>query len=70
MFNKVFLTDVAERAVSTALQAWAAAFAIPGPDILDSIKIGAVAGLVSIAKAISARKVGDDSASLTRVSEQ
>jgi hypothetical protein len=70
MFNKVFLTDLLERAVSTALQAWAAAFAIPGPDILDSIKIGAVAGLVSIAKAISARKVGDDSASLTRVSEQ
>ena len=70
MFNKVFLTDLLERAVSTALQAWAAAFAVPGPDVLDSIKIGAVAGLVSVAKAISARKVGDDSASLTRVSEQ
>ena len=39
MFNKVFLTDLLERAVSTALQAWAAAFAIPGPDILDSIKM-------------------------------
>ena len=70
MFNKVFLTDLAERAVSTALQAWAAAFAVPGPDVLDSIKIGAVAGLVAGAKAISARKVGDDSASIARVSEQ
>ena len=70
MFNKVFLTDLAERALSTALQAWAAAFAVPGPDVLDSIKIGAVAGLVSVAKAISARKVGDDSASIARVSDQ
>ena len=70
MFNKVFLTDLAERALSTALQPWAAAFAVPGPDVLDSIKIGAVAGLVSVAKAISARKVGDDSASIARVSEQ
>ena len=70
MFNKVFLTDLADRALSTALQAWAAAFAVPGPDVLDSIKIGAVAGLVSVAKAISARKVGDDSASIARVSEQ
>ena len=70
MFNKVFLNDLAERAVSTALQAWAAAFAVPGPDVLDSIKIGAVAGLVAVAKAISARKVGDDSASIARVSEQ
>ncbi len=70
MFNKVFLTDLAERAVSTALQAWAAAFAVPGPDVLDSVKIGLVAGLVSVAKAISARKVGDDSASIARVSEQ
>ena len=70
MFNNVFLTDLAERALSTALQAWAAAFAVPGPDVLDSIKIGAVAGLVSVAKAISARKVGDDSASIARVSEQ
>ena len=70
MFNKAFLTDVAERAISTAMQAWAAAFAVPGPDVLDSIKIGAIAGLVCVAKAISARKVGDDSASLTRVTEQ
>ena len=45
MFNKVFLTDLAERAVSTALQAWAAAFAVPGPDVLDSVKVGLVAGL-------------------------
>jgi len=52
------------------MQAWAAAFAVPGPDVLDSLKIGVVAGLVSVAKAISARKVGDDSASLTRVTEQ
>ena len=70
MFNKVFLTDLLERSISTALQAWAAAFAVPGPDVLDSVKIGLVAGLVSCAKSISARKVGDDSASLTRVSEQ
>ena len=48
MFNKVFLTDLAERGLSTALQAWAAAFAVPGPDVLDSIKIGLVAGLVSV----------------------
>ena len=69
MFNRQFLSDVAERAISTSLQAWAAAFAVPGPDVLDSIKIGAVAGLVAVAKAISARKVGDDSASFARVSE-
>ena len=62
MFNKAFLTDVAERAISTAIQAWAAAFAVPGPSIIDSVKIGAVAGLVSIAKAVSA--------SICRVSEQ
>tara|TARA_Y100000588_G_C13814254_1_gene736480 strand:- start:395 stop:607 length:213 start_codon:yes stop_codon:yes gene_type:complete len=70
MFNKVFLTDLLERAVATALQAWAAAFLVPGPDIMDSVKVGAIAGLVAIAKAITARKVGDDSASLARVSEQ
>ena len=70
MLNKVFLTDLLERAISTALQAWAAAFLVPGPGVIDSIKVGAIAGLVSIAKAISARKVGDDSASLARVSEQ
>ncbi len=70
MFNKVFLTDLAERGLSTALQAWAGAFAVPGPNVLDSIKIGLVAGLVSVAKSISARKVGDDSASIARVSEQ
>jgi len=70
MFNKSFLSDVGERAVSTAVQSWAAAFAIPGPSILDSLKIGAVAGLVCIAKALSASKIGDDSASLTRVTEQ
>ena len=69
MFNRQFLSDLAERALSTAIQAWAAAFAVPGPDVLDSIKIGAVAGLVAVAKAISARKVGDDSASFARVSE-
>ena len=69
MFNRQFLSDVAERAISTALQAWAAAFAVPGPDVLDSIKIGAVAGLVAIAKAVSASKVGDDSASFSRVTE-
>ena len=70
MFNKVFLTDLLERAVSTALQAWAAAFLVPGPGIMGRVKVGLIAGLVSGAKAISARKVGDDSASLTRVSEQ
>lgn len=70
MFNKVFLTDLAERALSTAMQSWAAAFAVPGPDVLDSIKIGAVAGLVSVAKSISASKMGDDSASIVRVTEQ
>ena len=70
MFNKAFLTDVGERALSTAVQSWAAAFAIPGPSIIDSLKIGAVAALVSIAKALSASKIGDDSASLTRVTEQ
>tara|TARA_R110000824_G_scaffold371597_1_gene561353 strand:+ start:1154 stop:1363 length:210 start_codon:yes stop_codon:yes gene_type:complete len=66
MFERSFLTDLLERAVATALQGWAAAFLVPGPSILDSIKIGAVAGLVSVAKAITARKVGDDSASLVR----
>ena len=69
MFQKAFLTDLLERAVSTALQAWAAAFLVPGPSIMTSVKVGAIAGLVSIAKAISARKLGDDSASLARVNE-
>ncbi len=69
MFQKAFLTDLAERAVSTALQAWAAAFLVPGPSIMDSVKVGAIAGLVAIAKAITARKTGDDSASFARVSE-
>ena len=69
MFQKAFLTDLLERAVSTALQAWAAPFLVPGPSIMTSVKVGAIAGLVSIAKAISARKLGDDSASLARVNE-
>ena len=69
MFQKAFLTDLAERAVSTALQAWAAAFLVPGPNLLDSVKVGAIAGLVAVAKAITARKTGDDSASFARVSE-
>ena len=69
MFQKAFLTDLAERAVSTALQAWAAAFLVPGPSIMDSVKVGAIAGLVAIAKAITARKTGDDSASFARVNE-
>ena len=69
MFQKAFLTDLAERAVSTALQAWAAAFLVPGPSIMTSVKVGAIAGLVAIAKAITARKSGDDSASFARVNE-
>ncbi len=69
MFQKAFLTDLAERAVSTALQAWAAAFLVPGPSIMTSVKVGAIAGLVAIAKAITARKTGDDSASFARVNE-
>ena len=69
MFQKAFLTDLAERAVSTALQAWAAAFLVPGPNLLDSVKVGAIAGLVAVAKAITARKTGDDAASFARVSE-
>ena len=69
MFNRQFLSDLAERAIATAIQAWAAAFAVPGPDVMDSVKIGLVAALVSAAKSISARKIGDDSASLARVYE-
>jgi len=39
--------------------------AIPGPDWTDSLKIGAVAAVIAIGKAVAATRVGDSrSASL------
>ena len=66
MFNQRFIKDSLERGISTFAQAWAAAMAVPGPDWGDSLKIAGVAELIAIAKAVSARKVGDpETASVT-----
>lgn len=59
MFNQRFIKDSLERAISTFAQAWVSAMAVPGPDWSDSLKVAGVAALVSIAKAVAARKVGD-----------
>ena len=53
-----FAKDTVERAISTFAQAWVAAMAIPGPAV-DALKVGAVAALICVGKAIAATRVGD-----------
>lgn len=65
MFNPRFIKDIAERAISTFAQAWGAAMAIPGPSLIDSLKVAGVAALMCVGKAVAASKVGDpESASI------
>lgn len=54
-----FAKDTVERAISTFAQAWVAAMAIPGPAFVDALKVGAVAALICVGKAIAATRVGD-----------
>ena len=65
MFNFDFLRDTFERGFATFCQGFVGAMAIPGPDWTDSLKIGAIAAVIAIGKAIAATRVGDShSASL------
>lgn len=65
MFNLDFLRDTFERGFATFCQGFVGAMAIPGPDWSDSLKIGAVAAVIAIGKAMAATRVGDSrSASL------
>ena len=65
MFNLDFLRDTFERGFATFCQGFVGAMAIPGPDWSDSLKIGAVAAVIAISKALAATRVGDSrSASL------
>ena len=67
MLNPRFIKDILERAIATFAQAWGAAMAIPGPSLVDSLKVGGVAALMCIGKAFAASKVGDpESASIGR----
>ena len=50
--------DLLERSLSTFVQAFCAAVAVPGPSLWDSVKIGAVGGAIAVAKIVSASKVG------------
>ncbi len=59
MFNINFAKDIVERAISTFAQAWVAAMAIPGPDLVDAVKMGAIAALICVGKAVAATRVGD-----------
>lgn len=75
MFTKLFLKDMAERAISTFAQAVVAVITVLAPtsgmDLLSInygpiIMVGIVAALLSILKAIiAASKAGTDTASLT-----
>jgi len=65
LFNPRFIKDIAERAIATFAQAWGAAMAIPGPSLIDSLKVAGVAALMCVGKAVAASKVGDpESASI------
>ena len=73
MFSTKFLSDLAERAISTAAQAFLAA--IGSAALFDAVNadwryLGSVTAggaILSVAKSLVARGVGDpDSASLTR----
>lgn len=65
MFNPRFIKDIAERAIATFAQAWGAAMAIPGPSLIDSLKVAGVAALMCVGKAVAASRVGDpESASI------
>ena len=54
-----YAKDTIERSISTFAQAWVAAMAIPGPDFVDAMKVGAVAALICVGKAVAATRVGD-----------
>ena len=59
MFNLDFLRDCFERGLATFCQGFVGAMAVPGPDWTDSLKIGAVAAVIAIGKAIAATRVGE-----------
>lgn len=60
MFSKKFVTDLAERAISTFAQAYVAAAVVTG-GIFDvqALKIGAGAFVLSIFKGVAASYKGD-----------
>ena len=67
MFSKAYLKDLAERAVSTFVQAFAAAVIYYGTVDLTTLKLAAIAGALSVAKSLAARGTRDpESASLVK----
>lgn len=66
MFEKVFLLDLLERSVSTFVQAFAASLIVVGlDDVKVALSTSAIAGVLAVAKALTATKVGaEDSAAL------
>lgn len=57
--NRGFVRDVAERAISTFAQAFAAVIVVEQTLNVAVLKVACVAGVLSVAKAIAARRVGD-----------
>lgn len=65
--SRVFVRDVAERAISTFVQAFAAVIVARQTVDMLALKAALVAGALSVAKAFAARNVGDpESASVIR----
>lgn len=66
MFSRLFLLDLAERVVSTFVQAFAASLVVTGlDDWKTALAVGAGAGVLAVAKSLGALKIGsEDSASL------
>jgi len=63
--RREFVVDVAERAISTFVQAFAAVIVARGTVDLLALKAAGVAGALSVAKGFAARNVGNpDSAGL------
>lgn len=56
--RREFIQDVAERAISTFVQAFAAVIVARGTLDMLALKAAAVAGALSVAKGLAARNVG------------
>lgn len=64
MFSKKFLIDLVERSVWTFVQGFAAVVIVQGHFGVDALKLGAVAGGLSVLKSILAYNVGAEDAAL------
>lgn len=63
--RKVYYADLVERVVWTFIQGFAAAWVVMGDLSTESLYVGLVAGLVSLAKGVLGTRVGDPNSAAT-----